>query len=124
MITTVYGYKVPQSSDKGPIVFPAMELNINRVNDHDHEGANSKPLGPRALLAETVTLLAANWASVGNGMYKQAVTMPALMDFDKVHKEFRLADESEFYPTIIRLSATQYEVYINDNSQDVKVLYK
>lgn len=124
MLTLSYGYKKPENTDRGPVVFPAMEQNIERLNDHNHDGTDSAPLDPRSLSAETVTLLAANWSLVGNGIYKQIVTMPALMDYDKVHTEFRLSDGSTFYPTTVRISASSFEVYINDNTQNVEIKYK
>lgn len=124
MITTLYGYKIPESNDKGPIVFPAMEDNIQRINDHDHLGGNSKPLNPAAMPATEQTVLAASWSLVGNGIYKQTVTVPAGLNFDLTLKEFRLSDDSQFFPTLNRLSTLQYEIFINDPTQTLKVLYK
>lgn len=36
-----YGYKKPQDGDTGDVFFPAIEDNIQRVNDHTHDGVNS-----------------------------------------------------------------------------------
>ena len=124
MITTLYGYKIPQNTDRGPVVFPALEDNIQRLNDHDHDGVNSKPLTPVAVAATAVTIIAANWVFVSTGIYKQVVTVPVGYDYDKIHKEFRLADGSELTPSLKRLSATQFEIYVNDNTLDIGIYYK
>jgi len=124
MYTPLYGYKIPETTERGSIVFPALEANIQRVNDHDHLGGNSAPLTPAALIATSQSLLAGSWSLVANGIYKQVVTMPAGLNYDYTLREFRLADNSQFHPTVNRLSTLQYEVFINDPSQNVTVIYK
>jgi hypothetical protein len=124
MITTLYGYKIPEANDKGPVVFPGMEDNIQRINDHDHKGSNSKPLDPASVPATEQTVLAAGWSLVANGIYKQTVTVPSGLNFDLTLREFRLSDGSQFFPTLNRLSTLQYEIFINDPTQTLKVLYK
>jgi hypothetical protein len=124
VITTLYGYKIPESNEKGAVVFPAMEDNIQRMNDHDHLGVNSKPLTPAAFPATVQVLLAGSWSLVADGIYKQTATVPAGLDYDLTSKEFRLSDGDLFYPTVNRLSNLQFEVFINDPTQAVTVAYK
>ena len=124
MLTLSYGYKKPQSNDKGPVVFPALEDNIDQLNSHNHNGTNSAPLAPSAILAVSQTILAANWVLVANGLYKQTVTASAGIDLDNTQIQFRLSDDSIFYPTVKPLSATQYEIFINDASEQVTAIYK
>lgn len=123
MLTLSFGFKKPQTNDKGPVVFPAMEANIQQVNDHDHDGANSKQLSAIAVAGQAVSVLAANWVAVGDGQYRQQVTLPAGFDFDKVYISFRLASGDYVYPTILKVSATQYWVYTNDNSLTYTAVY-
>lgn len=124
MLTLSYGYKKPESGDKGPVVFPALEDDIQRVNDHTHNGVNSAPLTPSSVVVSNATLLPANWVAVSDGIYKQVVTMPSGISFDNVHISFRISSGFMAALSVKRLSTTQYEVYINDASETVTVTYK
>ena len=124
MLTLSYGYKKPQNLDKGGVVFPAMEDNIQRLNDHTHNGVNSPPLNPSSIVATLQSILAANWVATTGGNYYQVVTMPAGLSFNSTVKEFRLSDETVFVPKTKFVSTTQYEVYINDNTETLAVYYK
>ena len=124
MLTLSFGYKKPQSGDKGPVVFPALEFDIQRLNDHTHNGVDSSPLPPTSSTTLSDTLLPGSWTLVANGIYKQVVTMPAGLTFDNALKCFRLSSGFEAALSVKKLSASQYEVYINDASETVTVLYK
>lgn len=124
MLTLTYGYKKPETQDLGPVVFPAMEDNIQRLNDHTHNGTNSAPLGASSVVPTFQTLSAGSWALVANAIYKQTVSMPTGLVFENTSKEYRLPDGTVFYPTVVRLSTTSYDIYTNDNSLAVTVAYK
>lgn len=123
MQTLSYGYQKPQTGDLGPVVFPALENNIQRLNDHNHDGSNSAQLTRTAVASSTQILSSVNWVATSNGNYRQAVTMPAGFDYDTISLEFRLTDFSIFHPTVERISDTSFYVYINDNTQNVTVIY-
>lgn len=123
MQTLSYGYQKPQTGDLGPVLFPAMENNIQRLNDHNHDGSNSAQLTRTAVASSTQTLSSASWSATSNGNYRQSVTMPAGFDFDTISMQFRLSTGQQIHPTIERISDTSFYVYINDNSVDVIVLY-
>ena len=123
MLTLTYGLKLPQTNDKGPIVFPAMEGNITQLDAHNHDGANSSLLSASSIVADVETLLAVNWVSLGNGMYRQLVTVSAGHNFDTVTINFRLPDGSYVYPTVERVNTTSYYVYTNDNTVAYTAVY-
>jgi len=123
MITLAYGLKKPESGDKGPEVFPALEGNFDQLDDHDHNGTNSKQLTTTSFVQTVQTLSSVNWSLVSNGIYKQTATTPAGVSYDTKTPQFRLSTGELLYLDTVRLSATQFEVYINDNSVDVKVYY-
>lgn len=123
MITLSYGFKKPQSNDRGPVVFPALEDNWQRVNDHDHNGVNSKKLSSTSIESISSNVSAAGWNSLGGGFYKQTVNMPAGMEYSKTSLEVRLANGNVIHPTIIKLSEGQFEIYVNDNTLDLKVVF-
>ena len=125
MLTLTYGYKQPETNDKGPVVFPALEFNIARLDAHTHDGSDSAKLSASSITPLTDTILNASWVLVANGIYSQTVTLPGALDYDLIHFDFRLnSDKSRINPTIERVSDTQYEIFINDNTIDIDVLYK
>lgn len=123
MQTLSYGYLKPQTGDLGPVVFPALQDNIQRLNDHSHDGSNSAQLTRTAVASSTQTLSSASWGATSGGNYRQAVTMPAGFDFDTISLEFRLSTGELIHPTVERISDTSFYVYINDNTQNLIVLY-
>lgn len=44
MVILSNGYKLPETGDFGDIWFPALEDNIQRTNDHTHNGTDSNKL--------------------------------------------------------------------------------
>lgn len=123
MLTLSYGYKKPQSNDRGPVVFPALEDNWQRVNDHDHNGVNSKKLSATSMESIVIPVAAAGWNSLGGGFFKQTVNMPAGTEYSKKSIEVRTADGVVIHPTVIKLSEAQFELYVNDNTLDLKVVF-
>lgn len=122
MVTLSYGFKKPSAPDRGNIVFPAMEDNIQRLNDHTHDGSNSAPVPGSSIVAGSTTLLAASWVSLGGGHYRQQGTVPAGYNFDTQTMSFRLTSGHYIYPTVEKISATQFWVYTIDNTLDYVVV--
>lgn len=124
MQTLSYGYVKPETGDRGTVFWPALEDNIQQINDHNHDGLNSAKLLSSAVTAVTQTVLAASWSAQGGGTYKQTVTMPAGMAYDDYGIVVKLSVLGHvIYPTIEKVTATTYDIYINDNTLALKVLY-
>lgn len=127
MITLTNGYKLPQSPDRGFTFFPALEFNIQRLNDHTHDGVDSEKIDASAIDSITQTILAAGWVSLGSGNYRQLVTVPGGINLDTIGVQFRIAsgaaDGHYITPSVEKVSVTQYYIYINDNTVDVKAFY-
>lgn len=110
MITLSYGYKKPQNPDTGDIVFPDLEDNWQQVNDHTHDGVDS------ALLAvQLQTISASGWTAIPAqpGTSSKLITVPTGFNYDECQIDFRLATGEMIYPSIARVSATQYTIYTN-----------
>jgi len=126
--TTTYGYKKPQTGDKGSSWFGDLEFDIDRLDSHDHEGTNSKLITPTAMSVTSQSILASAWSVVGDGTFKQTVTMPTGLTF--VNVNFRIYidggthDGSIIYPSIKKVAANTYDIYINDNTLDLIAVYK
>jgi len=124
MLTLSYGYKKPETGDRGATFFTAMENNIQRLNDHTHNGTDSAPLPAQSILGVTQTILATNWVSFGaTGHYRQMVTIPAGFLYDSVQIGMRLSNGNMLFPTIEKISNTQYYIYTIDNTQNYTAIY-
>lgn len=121
--TLKYGFFVPAPADTGDTWFPAMANNMTLLNNHTHNGTDT------ALLAvQTQSILAANWGAPTNGTYTQTITMPIVnsvqMSYDSTKIEFRLSTGEPIYPSVTRLSTTQYTISTNDNTQSYVAVYR
>lgn len=127
MIVLSFGYKLPETGDKGSIWFPALEDDIQQLNDHDHDGVNSVKLTAQAITGVGQTIVAADWVATSGGTYRQLVTTPASITFDDYARSFVVASGAstghEINPSIEKVTATTYYVYINDNTVDLDILY-
>lgn len=120
-----YGYLKPESGDKGSSLFTALENNIQRVNDHNHNGTNSPFLDATALVGIVNTISSGAWATYGGpvGFYRQAVTLPIGFSYDTVFMSFRTSAGDYVFPKVERIDATQYYVYTTDNTTGYSVVY-
>ncbi len=129
MQTLSYGYLKPQDQDSGQEVFPALESNIQRLNDHSHNGVNAAVLAVSSVAVTTQSILSGAWVSNGAG-YRQAVTIPASLTgatpaqtYDMLGIEFRLSTGERVYPRVEKISDSQYYVYVNDNTLNLTAIY-
>lgn len=125
MATTLsYGFTKPVTNDRGPTLFPLLEDNWQQVNDHDHDGSNSAKISSANITATTETLASGSWVSEGSGQYSQTITLPAAYTYDDTAFFVKLETGDVVYPTIEKVSASQYKIYTNDNSLGFVVYYK
>lgn len=122
------GYKKPQTGDRSSSWMDDIEFNIERVNSHKHDGIDSEKLNPKDFNKPTATILAASWGSdLGGSTYKQTVNLPANYSFDETYFKFIISggtyDGTVIYPSLVKVSSTSYDVYINDNTLTLKVVY-
>ena len=123
MLTLSYGFKKPETNDRGPVVFPALEANWQQVNDHTHDGVNSAKVPASSVTGTTASILSANWNALGGGRYKQTITLPAGYSFDTTGITMTLTTGERVYPGITKVSSTQYDVFFTDNTKSLTVLY-
>lgn len=126
MRTTPYGYRVPETGDPAKGTggwYESVEFDIDRVDNHNHDGTNSRLLSPTAIPTSTVSILAAGWVADGPS-YKQTVTMPgSVPEVNEVSVRFRQtapAPEVGMNAQLAfkRLSPTAVEVYCSDNTAE------
>lgn len=123
MLTLTYGFKKPEDGDKGVIFWDVLADDIQQLNDHTHNGVNSSKLASSSVESVTQAVSSASWVSAGGGTYYQNVTMPAGMEYDDHGIQVRLTAGDIIYPTITKIGTSVFRVYINDNTQDLLVVY-
>lgn len=123
MQTLSYGFLKPESGDKGNVFFPALESDIQQLNDHTHNGLNSAKLTAASSTAVTQNVSAAGWASSG-GRYRQLVTLTGGLQYDEV--AITIKDQVTKNPLLLsieRQSATTFYVYTIDNTLTLTIVY-
>ena len=124
MVTLSYGYKRPQAGDRGAIWFTALEDNITRLNDHDHDGVDSALLSGSVIVKGTVTVSSGSWTLVSTGKYKQTVTCPSGFTMADHIPSVRLSTGHIIHPTIERVSNTSFDIYTLDNTLTYTVIFR
>lgn len=128
MLTLTYGFKKPQTNDKGNLFFPALEFDIQQVNDHTHNGTNSSLISTTSVTKSTQAILSANWSATSGGHYRQEITLPAGFTYASTMIRFVINGGGNDGDTILLsvgkgTAANKYYVYINDNSLALTALY-
>lgn len=119
MQTLSHGYKKPATPDTGDGFFPALEQDIQLLNDHTHNGTDG------ALLAvATQAIASAGWQAGVGGLYFQDITMTAPYAYDTTQIEFRMSTGEALFPTVVRSSANVYRIYSNDNTKSFVAIYR
>lgn len=77
MLVLSKGYKLPQAGDFGTDWFPALEFDIQRLNDHTHDGLNSQQISSQDLVATTSSVLVGDFTLQVDGTYLATVNTPA-----------------------------------------------
>ncbi len=122
--TLTYGFKLPQDGDRGSTWFPDLAFDIQRLNDHSHDGQNSAPINSLSIASSTQNILAASWVATSDGIYRQLITVPNGKLYDNSVIIFRnTATKSQMFLGVEKVSATTYYTYINDNTVNVTAYY-
>lgn len=124
-----FNVRIPEDGDAGNVWSNALEHNWENVFvPHTHDGVNSELLTISSIVRPTTTLDSAAWeADADNRGYKQAVTAPAGTSLDKIAMRFRVKSGSLIHtfihPRVKPLSLTAFEVYVNDPTLELEILY-
>lgn len=127
--TLSYGFVKPVTGDKGSVFWPALEDNIDQLNDHTHNGTNSSKITAAASVAVTQSVLAAGWGSLSGGLYRQTVTIPAALTasggtYDSYAIEIRnAANGRKMFLQTEKVTSTTFYVWCNDSAINLTVVY-
>lgn len=121
------GYKIPQTGDRD--FWSYLTFNWLRVSAHTHDGVDSELLSPSDFSKSTATIAAASWAAVTGhtGTYKQTITVPSGYSVDSMQVKFYISSATdtgqEVHPSVRKVTATTYDVYVNDNTLELVAVY-
>ena len=114
MITLSNGYVVPEDGDFGDIWFDILENNIQRINDHTHNGVDSSPISSVSVQAFSGSIAEADFAVQADGRFRATTTVPAGGAFDTLQVIYRdPTTKEQMYLSYERASVTQFYTYIN-----------
>lgn len=124
-LTLSKGFKKPQTGDRGSSWFPDLEHNIQQTNSHAHNGTDSELIEARHITKASATIVNSNWgADLGGSSYKQTITMPTGWTFENANMVFiDASDDSIIYPTIVKTGASSFDIFVNDNSLTITLVY-
>lgn len=120
------GYLVPTDGELGSTFFTSMVTNITLLDAHTHNGADASSL------VKTQTITSAGWTLVSAGTYSQVVTLPTYtngthshqLNFDEISISLRDSNGEPIFNQIVRLTATTYTIYTNDNTlTSIRAIY-
>jgi len=133
LVTTLpFGFKKPQTGDKGATVFDALEDNIDRVDAHSHDNVDSPRVESFDLSRGTVAVASSGWSASGN-FFKQTVTFPSgfsvanASEYTKASIKFYFDgganDNQECFPKTNRLTDTTFELFSLVSNQAFTVTF-
>jgi len=126
MTPGVYGYIIPDVGDESSVDWcPSQHFNWDRIDTHNHDGVNSAPITTVISTKSYVHLLAAGWVAVADGIYKQSTTVPYGAYYHNVIIQFfeEAGDILELETKFTGPLVGQFDVYCNDNSLNVLVIF-
>jgi hypothetical protein len=124
-VTTSKGFRKPQAGDRN--WYSDLEFNIDRTDAHRHDGLDSVLLASPSITKATQDVLAASWVSLGEGNYRQTLTFPLTYSWNDAQIKFYVnggaMDGEEVLLSVKRLSASTFDIFINDNTLALKAVY-
>lgn len=119
MATTLnYGFILPNTGDKGSVWFPALETNITKLADHNHNGSNSAKIPSTSISAVTVAISSGvAWTLESAGKYYQEITIPNDANYADVFVMVKNAAGEQMFLDIKPVSGNtkKFKVYSNDS---------
>ena len=107
------GYILPEDGDFGDTWFDDLEANIQRVNDHNHDGINSSNIPSTAITAVVVSVPAASFTG-SNGDFTANFTVNTTINLDQRTIYVRDAvTKQQAFLDVTRVSTSEYSIKTN-----------
>ncbi len=123
MATTLnYGFILPNTGDKGSVWFPALETNITKLADHNHNDSNSARIPSTNISAVKVSLDdpvlgQPAWTTESAGKFYKDITIPNDANYADVFVMVKNAAGEQMFLDIKPVSGNtkKFKVYSNDS---------
>ena len=122
MLTLSYGFKQPENGDLSDVWFPELANNVQKLNDHTHNGVNSSKISATGVNALTKSLPNTGWGAFGD-IYSQSVTLPSAQLYDNYYVSFKTTAGEPVFLSAVKTSTTAYTIYSNDNTLGLVAYY-
>ena len=117
-LTTGLKLQKVEDSDDVSVFNPALKGNIQKINDHTHDGINS----PKT--AGTVqSIPAGGYSDLGGGNHRKTISMPTGISYDDVAVQIKDATGERTYPTIEKVTSGTWNLTVNDPTQVYTATY-
>lgn len=125
MQTLFYGYKKPEDGDRGSVFWDALSENVQKTNDHTHNGSNSAKIAAYNTERTQVTVSTGSFSVQGDGWYRSLVTITNWV-YHTAGIKFLMSGgdfaNQQFFPKYERVSASSFYLYMPINTQEVTVV--
>lgn len=117
--TTGMKLEYPQTGDKGDVFFPILERDIEKINNHTHNGLNAAKISTTDINKATVAIPKESWTAQVNGVWSQEVLIPNDANYADVYIMIKSAPAGEQLFLDVKPVLGQpkkFIVYCNDNN--------
>lgn len=125
MVVLSYGFKQPQNGDLGSVWFPALNFDIQRLNDHNHDGSNSAFIDSTNIVGGSTPVLSANWVLAETARYTQTLACP--IDFNMTDFTITVYDTVTgdiVNPTLTAATPTSFVIESMFNTKNYLVVFR
>lgn len=123
MVVLSFGFQNPQNGDPGSIYFPALNFDIEQLNDHTHDGVNSALISGPSIAPTIFTAASANWTGTP-GNYAQQIILPLGFNLQESVMVVFDASGNVVANNIDNVGGTEFTIYSPDNTFVYTVVVK
>lgn len=120
----------PSPKDQGDVVYDTMESFMERLATHTHQGADSEKISLNFTkeFQDLTVGVDLTWTDLGNSNYRASIAIPAPATYDGNLRQFFYKPNAggnykEIKPSIEKIDATNFYVFANDNTIDLRIVY-
>lgn len=115
--TTGMKLEYPQTGDKGDVFFPILERDIEKINNHTHNGLNAAKISTTDIIKATVAIPSTSWTAQVNGVWSQEVLIPNDANYADVYIMIKSAAGDQLFLDVkpVDGNTKKFKVFSNDN---------
>ena len=108
------GYILPEDGDFGLTWFDDLESNIQRVNDHNHDGVTGSRLPSTSITSVVIQIAETAFTPVATGGFEATLQANSTINFDDLTIYVRDATtKQQVFLDVLRVSSSEYKILTN-----------